>query len=44
MASFKKITGDQMNQTQKKIRDNVSSMLDFLDKCLGEPNKPNLYQ
>ena len=41
MASFKKITGDQMNQTQKKIRDNVSSMLDFLDKCLGEPNKPN---
>ena len=30
-----------MNQTQKKIRDNVSSMLDFLDKCLGEPNKPN---
>ena len=41
MASFKKITSDQMNQTQKKIRDNVSSMLDFLSQCLGEPNNPN---
>ena len=41
LASFKKITFDQMNQTQKKIRDNISSMLDFLDKCLGEPDKPN---
>ena len=38
MASFKKITSDQMNQTQKKIRDNVSSMLDFLNQCLVEPN------
>ena len=38
MASFKKITSDQMNQTQKKIRDNVSSMLDFLNECLAEPN------
>lgn len=38
MASFKKITSDQMNQTQKKIRDNVSSMLDFLNQCLAEPN------
>ena len=38
MASFKKITSDQMNQTQKKIRDNVSSMLDFLNQCLGKPN------
>jgi len=27
-----------MNQTQKKIRDNVSSMLDFLNQCLVEPN------
>ena len=42
MASFKKITSDQMNQTQKKIRDNVSSMLDFLNQCLGEPNNPNV--
>ena len=38
MASFKKITSDQMNQTQKKIRGNVSSMLDFLNQCLVEPN------
>jgi len=38
LASFKKITSDQMNQTQKKIRDNVSSMLDFLNQCLVEPN------
>ena len=38
MASFKKITSDQMNKTQKKIRDNVSSMLDFLNQCLVEPN------
>ena len=38
MASFKKITSDQMNQTQKKIRNNVSSMLDFLNQCLVEPN------
>ncbi len=38
MASFKKITSEQMNQTQKKIRDNVSSMLDFLNQCLVEPN------
>ena len=38
MASFKKVTSDQMNQTQKKIRDNVSSMLDFLNQCLVEPN------
>jgi len=30
-----------MNQTQKKIHDNVSSMLDFLDKCLGKPDMPN---
>jgi hypothetical protein len=41
MASFKKITVDQMNQTQKKIRNNISSMLDFLDKCLGKPDNPN---
>ena len=27
-----------MNQTQKKIRNNVSSMLDFLNQCLVEPN------
>ena len=27
-----------MNQTQKKIRGNVSSMLDFLNQCLVEPN------
>jgi len=38
LASFKKITSDQMNQTQKKIRNNVSSMLDFLNQCLVEPN------
>jgi len=38
LASFKKITSDQMNQTQKKIRGNVSSMLDFLNQCLVEPN------
>ena len=38
MASFKKITSDQMNQTQKKIRGNVSSMLDFLNQCLVDPN------
>jgi len=30
-----------MNQTQKKIRNNVSNMLNFLDKCLGQPDKPN---
>ena len=41
MASFKTITADQMNQTQKKIRNNVSNMLNFLDKCLGQPDKPN---
>ena len=41
MASFQKITVEQMNQTQKKIHDNVSSMLDFLDKCLGKPDMPN---
>ena len=41
MPSFQKITVEQMNQTQKKIHDNVSSMLDFLDKCLGKPDMPN---
>jgi len=41
LASFQKITVEQMNQTQKKIHDNVSSMLDFLDKCLGKPDMPN---
>ena len=41
MASFQKITVEQMNQTQKKIHDNVSSMLDFLNKCLGKPDMPN---
>ena len=30
-----------MNQTQKKIRNNISNMLNFLDKCLGQPDKPN---
>ena len=30
-----------MNQTQKKIRNNILSMLDFLDRCLGQPDKPN---
>ena len=30
-----------MNQTQKKIRSNILSMLDFLDRCLGQPDKPN---
>ena len=30
-----------MNQTQKKIRDNILSMLDFLDRCVGQPDKPN---
>lgn len=30
-----------MNQTQSKIRGNVSRMLDFLDKCLGQPDSPN---
>jgi len=38
LASFKTITADQMNQTQKKIRNNVSNMLNFLDKCLGQPD------
>ena len=41
LASFKKITVDQMNQTQKKIRNNILSMLDFLDRCVGQPDKPN---
>lgn len=41
MPSFKIITADQMNQTQKKIRNNISNMLNFLDKCLGQPDKPN---
>ena len=41
LASFKKISVDQMNQTQKKIRNNILSMLDFLDRCLGQPDKPN---
>ena len=41
LASFKKISVDQMNQTQKKIRNNILSMLDFLDSCLGQPDKPN---
>ena len=41
MASFKTITADQMNQTQTKIRGNISRMLDFLDKCLGRPDGPN---
>ena len=30
-----------MNQTQKKIRNNILSMLDFLNQCLGQPDKPN---
>ena len=30
-----------MNQTQKKIKNNILSMLDFLDRCLGQPDKPN---
>lgn len=30
-----------MNQTQTKIRGNISRMLDFLDKCLGLPDSPN---
>jgi hypothetical protein len=41
LAGFKTITADQMNQTQTKIRGNVSRMLDFLDKCLGQPDSPN---
>ena len=41
LASFKKISVDQMNQTQKKIKNNILSMLDFLDRCLGQPDKPN---
>jgi len=41
LAGFKTITADQMNQTQKKIHSKISSMLDFLDKCLGQPDNPN---
>ena len=30
-----------MNQTQTKVLSNILRMLDFLDKCLGQPDSPN---